>query len=90
MAGDPPYGEGAAANPGETMRIFIFRSEANPDLGAFSGDPAGRQLPSRFKPWRAVGAVAPGRDPPHKLSRDMIEAAINACGFQLFRLSKKK
>jgi hypothetical protein len=71
------------------MRIFIFKSEANPDLGAFCGDLAGLQLPSQFKPWRAVGAVAPDRDPPYKLSRDVIETAIGAHGFQLFRLSKK-
>jgi hypothetical protein len=71
------------------MRIFIFKSEANPDLGAFCGDLAGLQLPSQFKPWRAVGAVAPDGIPPYKLSRDVIESAINAKGFQLFRLSKK-
>jgi len=71
------------------MRIFIFKSEANPGLGAFSGDLAGLQLPSQFKPWRAVGAVAPDRDPPYKFSRNAIEAAINECGFQLFRLKKK-
>ena len=71
------------------MRIFIFKSDASPDLCAFSGDLAGLKLPSQFKPWRAVGAVAPDRDPPYKLSRDVIEAAINTRGFQLFRLSKK-
>ncbi len=71
------------------MRIFIFKSGANPDLGAFSGDLAGLRLPSQFKPWRAVGAIAPDRDPPYKLSREVIEAAINAHGFQLFRLGKK-
>jgi hypothetical protein len=89
MAGDSPYDEGPATKPGGGMRFFIFRSEANPDLGAFGGDLAGLQLPSQFKPWRAVGAVAPGRNPPYKLSRDVIESAINARGFQLFRLSKK-
>ena len=70
------------------MRIFIFRSEANPDLGAFGADLAGLQLPSQFKPWRAVGAVAPDKDPPYQLSRDVIEAAIRERGFQLFRLRK--
>jgi len=71
------------------MRIFIFKSEANPDLGAFSGDLAGLQLPSQFKPWRVVGAVAPDKDPPYQLSREVIEAAIGERGFQLFRMSKK-
>jgi hypothetical protein len=91
MADDVPQNdEGLAPNRGEAMRIFIFKSEANPSLGAFCGDLAGLQLPSQFKPWRAVGAIAPDRDPPYKLSRDAIETAINARGFQLFRLSKKK
>jgi hypothetical protein len=71
------------------MRLFIFKSEANPDLRAFGSDLAGGQLPAQFRPWRAVGAVAPDRDPPHNLSRDAIEAAIKDQGFQLWRLSKK-
>ena len=81
--------EKLAPTQGDAMRIFIFKSEADPTLGAFAGDLAGLRLPIKFKPWRAVGAVAPDRDPPYKLSRDVIEAAINARGFQLFRLSKK-
>jgi hypothetical protein len=71
------------------MRIYIFKSEASPGLRAFGGDLAGLKLPSQFKPWRVVGSVAPDRNPPHKLSREVIEAAINDRGFQLFRLSKK-
>jgi len=71
------------------MRIFIFKSEARPDLRAFGGDLAGTRLPSQFSPWRAIGAVAPDRDPPHNLSRDTIEAAVKENGFQLWRFSKK-
>jgi hypothetical protein len=90
MVGDTPHNDvDAPANRGRAMRIFIFKSGSNPDLGAFCGDLAGLQLPSQFTPWRAIGAVAPDRDPPYKLSRDVIEAAINARGFQLFRLRKK-
>ncbi len=72
------------------MRIFIFKSEASPNLRAFSGDLAGTDLPDQFKPWRAIGAIAPDRDPPHNLSRDTIEAAIKSAGFQLWRFSKKR
>jgi hypothetical protein len=72
-----------------STRIFIFKSEANADLRAFGGDLAGMRLPSQFKPWRVIGAVAPGRDPPYNLSRDVIEKAIDGQGFQLFRLGKK-
>jgi hypothetical protein len=75
---------------GKTMRIFIFKSEAKPDLRAFGGDLTGSQLPKQFRPWRAIGAIAPDGDPPHELSRDAIEAAIKDQGFQLWRMSKKE
>jgi len=71
------------------MRIFVFKSEANPHLRAFGGDLAGSQLPKQFGPWRAIGAIAPDRSPPHNLSRDVIEAVIKEQGFQLWRLSKR-
>ncbi len=71
------------------MRIFIFKSEANPELRAFGGDLVGGRLPAQFRPWRAIGAVAPDRDPPHNLSRAVIESAINGCGYQLWRMNKK-
>ena len=70
------------------MRIFIFKSEANPNLRAFGGDLVGSRLPSQFKPWRAVGAIAPHQQPPYNLPRDVIERAIKDQGFQLFRLRK--
>ena len=73
----------------EIMRIFVFKSEASPHLRAFGGDLAGSQLPKQFGPWRATGAIAPDRSPPHNLSRDVIEAAIKEQGFQLWRLSKR-
>ena len=72
------------------MRIFIFKSETRPDLQAFGDDLAGSRLPKQFSPWHAVGAVAPDRDPPHELSREVIEAAIKSQGFQLWRMSKKE
>jgi hypothetical protein len=75
---------------GAPMRIFIFKSEPRPDLRAFGGDLAGSQLPERFGPWHAIGAIAPDRDPPHELSRDVIETAIKTQGFQLWRMSKKE
>lgn len=88
MATDAPGNDNDAADAG-SMRIFIFKSEASPDLRAFGGDLVGTQLPSRFKPWRVVGAVAPGGAPPYKFSRDAIETAIKDRGFQLFRVTRK-
>ncbi len=70
------------------MRLFIFKSDASPNLRAFGPDLAGMSLPTQFRPWHAVGAVAPDQDPPHKLSRSVIEAAINERGFQLWRMKK--
>jgi hypothetical protein len=78
-----------AAKTGAGMRIFIFKSESRPELRAFGGDLAGLKLPSQFRPWHAVGAVAPDREPPYNLSRQLIEAAINDCGYQLWRMRKK-
>ena len=71
------------------MRIFIFKSETSPELRAFGGDLAGARLPNQFRPWRAVGSIAPDREPPFNLSRQVIETAINGCGYQLWRMSKK-
>jgi hypothetical protein len=78
-----------APKEGTVMRIFIFKSETRPDLRAFSDDMAGSRLPEQFRPWRAIGAVAPDRDPPYKLSRAKIETAVSENGFQLWRFSKK-
>ncbi len=71
------------------MRLFIFESDASAGLRAFVGDVAGRKLPDQFSPWRQIGAVRPENAPPYDLSRDMIEKAINAHGFQLWRLKPK-
>jgi hypothetical protein len=79
----------ATAKPDSAMRIFIFKSEKSPDLRAFGGDLVGARLPTQFKPWRAIGAIAPDREPPYNLSRQLIETAINDCGYQLWRMSKK-
>jgi hypothetical protein len=78
-----------AVNEGWPGRIFIFKSEGNVGLQAFSGDPVGMQLPSQFKPWHAIGVIAPDGDPPYNLSRAVIEKAIHGQGFQLFRRNKK-
>ncbi len=74
------------------MRLFIFKSEANPELRAFSADAQSSNLPSQFAPWHAVGVVRDDLDPPHNLDRAKIEQGIQASGFQLWRMraAKKK
>jgi hypothetical protein len=71
------------------MRLYVFKSDAGGELRAFAGDITGSKLPERYRPWHAVGAVAPGAAPPHGLSRDGIEKAIGDRGFQLWRLKPK-
>lgn len=68
------------------MRIYVFKSETRKELRAFAGDPGGDLLPKQHGPWTATGVVAEDRAPPHGFSRDAIEKAIDAEGFQLWRL----
>jgi hypothetical protein len=71
------------------MRIYIFKSETRKGLHAFAGDPMGSKLPQNHGPWTVTEVVGPDRPPPHNLSRDAIEEAIDAEGFQLWRLGRK-
>jgi len=67
------------------MRLFMFKSESDRELHAFASDPGGRQLPSRHGPWTAVGVVREDNEPPHKMSREVIEKSITDNGFQLYK-----
>ena len=71
------------------MRLYIFKSETRKGLQAFAGDLTGSRLPQQLGPWTATGAVGPEKAPPYNFSRDAIEQAIDAKGFQLWRLAKK-
>lgn len=71
------------------MRMYIFKSETTKDLRAFAGDPAGAKLPGNHAPWTATGVVRADEPPPHTLSRETIEKAIESKGFQLWRLRQK-
>jgi len=71
------------------MRFYVFRSDAIGKLRAFAGDLVGSRLPQQFRPWHVVGVVAPSAAPPYGLSREGIEKAIDAQGFQLWRLKAK-
>jgi hypothetical protein len=68
------------------MLIYVFTSEANPNLHAFAGDPAGSKLPESHAPWAAAGLIKSDQHPPHRFSRAKIEEAIKLSGFQLWRL----
>jgi hypothetical protein len=77
---------GPALNRGDSMRLYVFRSGSSGELRAFTSDIVGGRLPPRFRPWHVVGAVAPDAAPPYGLSRECIKRAIDAQGFQLWRL----
>jgi hypothetical protein len=72
------------------MRIYVFKSETTAWLRAFAGDPDANKLPHQHGPWTATGTISPDGAPPYNLQRDAIENAINAEGFQLWRLRGKK
>jgi hypothetical protein len=71
------------------MQIYIFKSESSAELRAFAGDLSGSKLPEQFRPWHAVGVVGEEKEPPHGLSRDTIELAIDTRGYQLWRMRPK-
>jgi hypothetical protein len=68
------------------MRIFVFKSDMNTNLRAFAADRDVSKLPTQFRPWHAIGSIAPDKDPPYQFSREQIEEAINDQGFQLWRM----
>jgi hypothetical protein len=72
------------------MNIYIFKSDANRELRAFSSDQGGLNLPAKFRPWHAVGVVKPNTAPPNNLSRDVIEKSIAGAGYQLWKLKSAK
>lgn len=71
------------------MRIFVFKSESRPDLQAFAGNEAGSKLPEHHGPWTATAVVGATGALPHNISRNTVEQAIEAQGFQLWRPTKK-
>ena len=71
---------------GIVMLIYMFTSEASPNLHAFAGDPSGSKLPETHAPWTAAGSIKSDQHPPHRLSRAKIEQAIKLSGFQLWRM----
>jgi hypothetical protein len=68
------------------MRLYIFKSETTRELRAFASDVGGAKLPGNHAPWTVTGIVAAEAPPPHNLSRETIEEAIGAKGYQLWRL----
>lgn len=70
--------------------IHTFTSTGHSGLQAFTDDPEGRCLPDRHGPWKRIGRVQIGRELPHRMDRELVEAAIRAHGFQMWRLRKSE
>jgi len=49
----------------------------------------GNRLPGSHGPWTVTGVIGPDKAPPHNLSREAIEAAIEAEGYQLWRMARR-
>jgi hypothetical protein len=69
--------------------IHTFSSSKGTELYAFTGDADGRLLPARHGPWMHVDSVPSNRTLPHGIDRKAVEAAIEAHGFQMWRLRKQ-
>jgi hypothetical protein len=78
----------AATEQDQSMRMYIFKSETRPGLCAFAADQAGSRLPDQHGPWTVTGVVGPTSAMPHNISREAIEQAIDAHGFQMWRLAQ--
>jgi hypothetical protein len=89
MLAEPANANDVMVELRSAMRIFIFKSEARPDLHAFGPSWTAVGCQSSSDPG-AIGAIAPDRDPPHELSREAIEQAMRTQGFQLWRMSRKE
>jgi hypothetical protein len=74
---------------GLSMRLYMFTSQAKSGLHAFAGDDQGSKLPPKFAPWDLTGTLASRSAPPHNFSRQDIERAVEADGFQLWRMRPK-
>ena len=66
--------------------IHVFASTSGSGLHAFAGDAEGSRLPPRHGPWKRTGSVPADRDLPHAMDRAAVEAAIEAQGFQMWRV----
>ena len=62
---------------------YLFRSENDPQLQAFTDDPAGSKLPAENGPWTMVRPVSVDEDWTHTTTRDVVAAGVAANGFLL-------
>jgi hypothetical protein len=88
-AGDDKAASAEDDAQGQPLDLFMFKSVVKHGLHAFAGDAAGKQLPRRFRPWRAQGMIGRNEAPPHGLPRSEIEQSIRDTGYQLWRIRQQ-
>ena len=71
------------------MRLYVFKSETR-KLFVFAADPVGSRFPEHYGSWTVIGIVGSMNTPPHNISRETVEKAIESQGFQLWRMAKAK
>jgi len=62
---------------------YLFRSESDPQLQAFTDDSAGNKLPAENGPWTLVRQVSGDQDWTHTTTRDVVAAGVATNGFLL-------
>jgi hypothetical protein len=88
-AGDDKAASAGGDSDSQRLDLFMFKSATKHGLHAFAGDAAGKQLPHRFRPWRAQGMIGRNAAPPHGLPRSEIEQSIRDSGYQLWRVRQQ-
>jgi hypothetical protein len=73
------------------MRVFIYQSQRDPGLFAFTNDRTGSNLPAELAPWRAFGgqAIASHRDFSGLGDSDAVTAALEADGYYIARTGER-
>jgi hypothetical protein len=62
------------------MQVYLFRSEKDPDVRAFTADETGGSLPARFAPWAIANG---GRSIYLGSASDPIAIDIKADGYHI-------
>jgi|ERR1700712_958163 hypothetical protein len=65
-----------------TMQVYIFDSDIDPSVRAFTSDRTGSNLPAEFAPWRAGNA---GKSMHIGSSTDPIAISVEADGYLIIR-----
>ena len=73
------------------MRTFyLFKSETDPELRAYTDSPSGSRLPAESGPWALLRSVSQDVPWPEIVARAIIEAGVSENGFLLWSEPKQE